>query len=302
MRVFRWSAAALALFAVAVPVRHFSLAVLEEYRNFHPRRLRPTMPPDSAALSLEQLSFTDGLGRKIRGWYLPGRNHGAIILAHGSGANREQMLPAGRVLQRGGFGVLLFDWPAHGESEGTVEYGESERTALRAAIDYVARRPDVQTTRIGMYGFSLGGFIALQGAVADPRVGALATMAAPTDLMGHLPFEYESSGPAALWGATLTIRYLGGDAASPQPRETVGRFAPRPLLVMNGALDRVVSPEMARDLVARAGEPKTLWILPDVGHTEVMGSVPANGERLLAFFVASLPPAASVNRGIAVTR
>jgi alpha-beta hydrolase superfamily lysophospholipase len=302
MRVLRWSAAALALLALAFPVRHFSLAVLEEYRNFRPQRLRPTTPSDSAALSLEHVTLTDGQGRRIRGWYLPGRNQGAIVLAHGSGANREQMLPAGRVLQRGGFGVLLFDWPAHGESEGRVEYGKSERTALQAAIDYVAQRPDVQATRIGLYGFSLGGFIALQGAVADSRVGALATMAAPTDLMGHLPFEYESSGLAALWGATLAIRFLGGDADSPQPRETVGRLAPRPLLVMNGALDRVVAPEMARDLVARAGEPKTLWILPDVGHTEVMGSVPANGERLLAFFVASLPPAASIERGLAIAR
>jgi uncharacterized protein len=302
MRVFRWSAAVLALITLAFPVRHFSLAVVEEYRNFHPPRVLPRTPPDSLALSLEHVTLTDGQGRKIRGWYLPGANQGAVILAHGSGANREQMLPAGRVLHRGGFGVLLFDWPAHGESEGRVEYGESERTALRAAIDYVSQRSDVTPGRIGLYGFSLGGFIALQGAVADTRVGALATMAAPTDLMGHLPFEYESSGAAALWGATLTIRFLGGDAASPQPRETIARLAPRPLLVINGALDRVVAPEMARDLVARAGEPKTLWILPDVGHTEVMGSDPANGARLLDFFVASLPPAASIDRGLALSR
>jgi alpha-beta hydrolase superfamily lysophospholipase len=302
MRLFRWSAAALALLVLAIPVRHFSLAVLEEYRNFHPPRIVPTTPRDSAELALEQVTLTDGRGRRIRGWYLPGRDSAVVVLAHGSGANREQMLPAGRVLQQGGFGVLLFDWPAHGESEGTVEYGESERVALRAAVDYVTRRPDIEPTRVGLYGFSLGGFIALQGAVDDPRIAAVATMAAPTDLMGHLPFEYESSGPAAVWGATLAIRFLGGHADAPQPRETVARIAPRPLLVMNGTLDRVVSPDAARDLVERAGDPKTLWILPDVGHTEVMGSVPANGERLLAFFVASLPPASSMNRGGVVAR
>ena len=46
---------------------------------------------------------------------------------------------------RDGFGVLVFDWPGHGESGGSVHYGAPERDALyagdawRSSLDLLAR-------------------------------------------------------------------------------------------------------------------------------------------------------------------
>jgi putative redox protein len=48
--------------------------------------------------------------------------------------------------------------------------------------------------------------------------------------------------------------------------ESVARVAPRPLLIMHGEEDDVVSPDDARVLYARAHEPKELVMLPKTGH------------------------------------
>lgn len=54
------------------------------------------------------------------------------------------------------------------------------------------------------------------------------------------------------------------------PAEVVHRIAPRPMLVVHGAENRLHPPEEARDLYDSAGEPKRLELLEGAGHTEWM--------------------------------
>jgi fermentation-respiration switch protein FrsA (DUF1100 family) len=55
-----------------------------------------------------------------------------------------------------------------------------------------------------------------------------------------------------------------------RPEDAVHRLAPRPLLLVHGADNRLHSPDEARELHRRAGEPKELVLLEGVGHTEWM--------------------------------
>jgi alpha-beta hydrolase superfamily lysophospholipase len=54
------------------------------------------------------------------------------------------------------------------------------------------------------------------------------------------------------------------------PGEVVHRIAPRPVLVVHGAENKLHRPEEAQALHAAAGEPKRLELLEDRGHTEWM--------------------------------
>src|SRR5262245_26780526 len=56
----------------------------------------------------------------VAAWWVPPRNGAAVVLAHGSFGTRASMLAEARALGKAGFGVLLFDWPGHGESGGEV--------------------------------------------------------------------------------------------------------------------------------------------------------------------------------------
>jgi pimeloyl-ACP methyl ester carboxylesterase len=51
-----------------------------------------------------------------------------------------------------------------------------------------------------------------------------------------------------------------------RPEVLVDRIAPRPVLFIHGAADRLVPPDESRSLWAHAGEPRRLEILSDMGH------------------------------------
>src|SRR5262245_9584686 len=93
-----------------------ALIALRSYRSakraaFDPPRPALQKPTDFA--ELRDVSFGSAA---LRGWYAPSRNGGAVIFTHGSYSDRSMLVLEGQALARAGFGVLLFDWPGHGES------------------------------------------------------------------------------------------------------------------------------------------------------------------------------------------
>jgi hypothetical protein len=288
MRVARWLPLAVLVLVLVFQARRAVLVALGEYRSLHPVRGVVDRPADAQALQLEDVGFLAGAD-SIRGWFLRGTSRTVVIAAHGGGADRRQMLPVARALHAGGMGVLLFDWPGHGESDGTVTYGARERAALRAALDYLAGRGDV--ARIGAYGFSLGALITLQVAADDPRIAALAVLAAPTDLRAQGRYEYRDAGIVGRWAARTTLRLAGIDVDTHRPIDLVGRIAPRALLVVQGDADPGVPVSMAHDLHARAGDPRELWIIRGGGHREILGGEPPHARRLRDYFARALADA-----------
>src|SRR5512141_2874574 len=65
--------------------------------------------PADRGLSYEDVSLLTHDGLTLRGWYVPSHNVAAIILLHGYGGNRLEMLDRAALLARHGYGVLLYD-------------------------------------------------------------------------------------------------------------------------------------------------------------------------------------------------
>ena len=51
-----------------------------------------------------------------------------------------------------------------------------------------------------------------------------------------------------------------------RPEDQIARLAPRPVLLVHGAADRLVPPDESRHLFERAGSPRRMEVLPGVGH------------------------------------
>ena len=106
----------------------------------------------------------------LAGWYVPSANGAAVVLLHGAGSTRSDVLPQAAVLARAGFGVLLVDARGHGGSGGrAMDFGWHGDADIAAATDYLAARPDVDADRIGAVGMSMGGEEAI-GATATNRL------------------------------------------------------------------------------------------------------------------------------------
>lgn len=109
------------------------------------------------------------------GWFFPGLLHApTIILCHGYGSQRADVLTLTTALQEHQFNVFLFDFTGHGSVAGRTDLGFSETQQLLAAIRGLAQREDIDRTRFGVWGTDIGGYAAVSAASADARIEALA--------------------------------------------------------------------------------------------------------------------------------
>ena len=106
-------------------------------------------------------SRSDSTGSTLRGWYVPSRNGAAVIAFPGRKGPQRHC----RMLARHGYGVLLFDRRGEGASDGDPNsYGWGGEKDIRAAVDFLRHRADVDPERIGGIGFSVGDELMIQAA------------------------------------------------------------------------------------------------------------------------------------------
>ncbi len=260
------------------------------------RRRPPDPPADPAALGLafEEVAFRARDGVLLRGWFLPAPGvpgeGPAVIFCHGHSGSMDPDLQYVPALHRAGCHVLMFDFRGHGRSEGRrVGMGYLERWDILGAVDFLWERG---IRRIGVLGFSMGGAAAILTAAECPRILAVAVDGAFARLLTVLVAGMRQSGlPGPLaWAAgrlalALLERLLQVPIRRVSPLDCASALAPRPLLLVHGGRDGFVPLEEALALYARAGFPKTLWLVGEAGHREVDRARPeAYRARLGQFF------------------
>lgn len=168
----------------------------------------------------------------------------AVIMQHGLGSHKDELLPAALMLAAYGFAVLLPDAWGHGEhplrervdvnaapSDYFVEVTRETAETLHAAVSFLVKRPEARPDAIIMGGFSMGAMASLIAGIEDPRVAGIVSIAGSPlpDLVceGATPWALPSDG-ACQWARQH-------DAAA-----MVSRLAPRPLMISHGKQDDMV--------------------------------------------------------------
>ena len=123
-------------------------------------------------------------------WYEPGpRPAPAVILVHMLHKTRRDWDTVATRLAAEGIGALAIDLRGHGESSGGLQEGEApDYSALvrdvAAARRYLASRADVQQSRVGIAGASIGANLAVLEAAGDPGIASLALLSPSVDYRG----------------------------------------------------------------------------------------------------------------------
>jgi pimeloyl-ACP methyl ester carboxylesterase len=247
------------------------------------------MPADAAAFGLKPVVIQyDSVS--ISAWYAPPKTGATILLCTGTSATRIALWNEAAALIAGGHGVLMFDWPGHGESGGDVSLGIPAQRALKAVIDAVERMEGTDSRRIGLYGFSFGGVAATSLLATDARVKAVVLAGTPIDLAGQNRLDFGANDWVASQFSLLYWRWRGESLESMSLKPVAHLLAPRPVLIVAGSQDHVVTTDDATELARRIGPSASLWIIPGAGHGDYGAIAPEYGARLVAFFSQALPP------------
>jgi len=262
----------------------------------HPARHPLTEQPTDYGLTYETVTLRSADGLALAGWFVrpdgeTQRNGAAIVLCHGYGSTRAEMLPEAAILARHGYSSLLFDFRACGESEGDLAtLGYNEVKDVQAAVAYLQSRPEVAPERIGVLGHSMGGATVIRAAAQTPEIRAVVAEGAYASLADMVIGNFDKlTGLPRLPFAPLAVLMgtwqTGLDINQVRPVDDVARISPRPILLIHGTADAVVEAENAQRLYQAAGEPRTLWQPEGVGHVMTVYQRPAEFEaRVVDFF------------------
>lgn len=259
----------------------------------HPARDQPPDDPSTLGIAYENVSFTTSDGIGLVGWWMPERapgHNGTVVFLHGYGESKNQSLKVAPFLVDAAWDVLAFDMRAHGDSGGdTTTVGLEETKDVRAAVDHLAARGDVDMSRLALYGFSMGGATAINGAGHVPEARAIVSDSSFATLqnIASNSITHFTGLPKYPFGplAVLFAGWMAGaDVGDNNPVHAIAAQG-RPVLVIQGADDTIAYPagdgEALRD---RAPPGSEYWLVPGAKHVRAVDVAPDEYEaRVLAF-------------------
>ncbi|MDP3069157.1 MAG: alpha/beta fold hydrolase [Opitutaceae bacterium] len=258
------------------------------YRFTNPPRRPLAVAPETFLTAHEDVHFAARDGVTLDGWFVPcADTKKAVVLLHGYGTTRTQMLARAKFFHDHGYAALLYDARGHGKSDGDlVGFGFFETRDLLGALDWLRDRG---FTQFGSLGASQGGAtIALAATDLREVRWAILESVYPT-LTNAVDRRFRRTVllPAWLAGcAMIPIAEwrLGVSAETISPREAIARL-PCPVFVISGELDTHTLPANARELFDHAREPKSWWLVPGAAHVDIYGFAKADYEKRLLEFV-----------------
>lgn len=207
---------------------------------------RPILDPSD----VEAVSFVTTDGTRLCGWLVPPPAGGPIVVTlHGFGQNRHECEDFVPWLSNAGYGVLLFDFRAHGESDGsfTTVAGDNEVADGAAAIAFLKHRfgPDV---RLALIGISMGGSVALRLGGTDPCIRVVVTDCAFATMLRVIDFAFDVwiKLPPSIFRMPVTICaevITGVNVIQLRPIDDVPKIGRRAFLVIHNSGDTSVNPE-----------------------------------------------------------
>jgi pimeloyl-ACP methyl ester carboxylesterase len=212
-------------------------------------------PADFGLADGSIVSVTTADGIELRGWYLPptgdvrSRAPG-LIWFHGNMETVGSIAPVLADFRPDGVGVLALDYRGYGESGGTPTE-EGVYLDAEAAWSWLTDRAEIDSTRIAVYGRSIGSAVALYLAAERPVRAVI--LESPFTSGWEIAREHYALIPEGL--VELGLDNL----------ERARRLS-APLLVIHGTEDLIAPFEMGQ-AVAEAGRAEHLLVLEGAGHT-----------------------------------
>ncbi len=231
--------------------------------------------PDEYKMAYENIYFTTEDKVLIKGWFIPcEESEKTIILMHGWGMNRSDILKNTYFLHDLGFNLVYFDFRALGESGGKVSsIGYLETRDALAAVKYLKETRPESCKKIGLYGLSMGGMVAICEGARSPDIDCVVAEASYYSfrrVVSRWAWVHHKVPSFPIIPIVLHYirRYLRVNPERYSPKYNIAKIAPRPVFIIHGRYDNIVPAAQAKLLFKRAGEPKEIWLVPGAKHNK----------------------------------
>jgi len=249
--------------------------------------LRAHVPTPDLGAAHEDVTFTTSDGLRLQGWFVPSQNGATVIVVPGRSGPQKQT----RLLVENGYGVLLFDRRGEGVSDGDPNiFGWGGDRDLHAAAAYLQSRDDVDGSRIGAIGLSVGGEMLIHAAAHSDAFKAVVSEGASGQ---SLRDELDNPGlsdrlldfPTQV-SLTTALAIFTNELPPPSLQSEVAKIAPTPVLFVygeNGQGGTETVPNQG--FYAAAREPKQIWEVPNGQHVAGITTAPEEYERRVVGFL-----------------
>ena len=210
-----------------------------------------------------------------------------IILCHGLGADRNDMLNYIPFLHRKGYNLLAFDFRGHGKNNYKyTSLGYNEVKDLLAAVKFAKENG---AKNIGVLGRSMGAATALRCAEVCPDINAVvsdSSFATLSSMLRHYAAKfyhipYFPMVPAAVFLAEVRSGFKYGEV---NPALSISKVK-TPVLIIHGEADENIPLDNAKLIYTAAAGPKKLLLIPRAGHVEALSTDTKTYEKeVLLFF------------------
>jgi len=248
----------------------------------HPRRIPVTGESlEREHIPFEKVELVTADGIQLAAWYTPPQNGAVILVAHGYADNRPENIYV--MLAQNKYGVLAWDFRAHGDSAGEVStIGYYEQLDVEAALDYALAQEGVE--QIGAWGGSMGAATILLTASYRTEIQVIVSDSGFTSLdevfLGSLPYDFLF--PLVVASGKF---HSGADLRDIRPIDAIENISPRAVFIIDGWSNPDTSLSAPHRLYDAANEPKQLWVEEDIPHLGMLAKFPKKYEnKVVAFF------------------
>jgi uncharacterized protein len=269
---------------------------------------RPLGKVDPAEYGLPNptLVVVPGDGVKLASWYFrnPRKQHCAVIMLHGFGGARAEVLGASPIFWGRGCDLLLYDSRGHGSSSpALLTFGVHERQDLRLAIAWLSHRTKLPDRRIGLIGWSYGAASAIQAAAEVPSIGFVVADSSYSSLADIARVQADKQFGA--WAKIFVPGALklagiraGFDPGNANPASEVRRVK-APVLLIHSRQDRFTPYTQSQKIFAHSDKARTRLVIPpwSAPHAESYPKKPAAYTAIVDSFLARYDPGFGVRRG-----
>ncbi|WP_297468261.1 alpha/beta fold hydrolase [Thermococcus sp.] len=226
------------------------------YKMVKPPRFIGDWTPRDFGYEYEDVTIETRDGLRLSAWWIPNEKDSTVIPLHGYTRSRWDevyMKQTTEFLLREGYSVLVFDFRAHGKSEGNyTTVGERELIDVVSAVDWLEKNHPEKAKKIGLVGFSMGAVVTIRALAEDERVTCGVADSPPIylDKTGARGLKYFANLPEWLYAFVKPFTKLFSGAKELNMLDYAEKIR-KPLLLIAGEKDPLVKVDEVKEFYER---------------------------------------------------